>query len=72
MHRTQSDGTCGARFRFKPSHRFAHFPAAQRHHRTRRMRGQSHVFGFDVFAIVFVALAILTLFAGVKTVAAGL
>ena len=28
-------------------------------------------FGFDVFAIVFVALAILTLFAGVKTVSQG-
>src|SRR3977135_2164109 len=29
------------------------------------------MFGFDVFAIAFVALAILTLFAGVKTVAQG-
>ena len=27
------------------------------------------MFGFDIFAIVFVALVILTLFAGVKTVA---
>ena len=26
------------------------------------------MFGFDIFAIVFVALVILTLFAGVKTV----
>ena len=29
------------------------------------------MFGFDIFAIVFVALAILTLFAGVKTVSQG-
>ena len=28
-------------------------------------------FGFDVFAIVFLALAVLTLFAGVKTVPQG-
>ena len=29
------------------------------------------VFGFDVFVIVFVALVVLTLFAGVKTVPQG-
>ena len=29
------------------------------------------MFGFDIFAIVFVALVILTLFAGVKTVSQG-
>ena len=32
----------------------------------------SGMFGFDIFAIVFVALVILTLFAGVKTVRPGL
>src|SRR5213594_2409439 len=36
-----------------------------------RRRGLAMVFGFDVFAIVFLALAILTLFAGVKTVGQG-
>src|SRR5437867_7162998 len=36
-----------------------------------RWRGLAMFFGFDVFAIVFLALAILTLFAGVKTVAQG-
>ena len=29
------------------------------------------IFGFDIFAIVFLALVVLTLFAGVKTVPQG-
>src|SRR5262252_6133901 len=39
--------------------------------RFRRFREGTAMFGFNVFAIVIVALAILTLFAGVKTVSQG-
>jgi regulator of protease activity HflC (stomatin/prohibitin superfamily) len=39
--------------------------------RCERAQRETPMFGFDIFAIVFVALVILTLFAGVKTVSQG-
>src|SRR5262245_41013600 len=45
-------------------------PPRSPHFYTAQLEG-SPMFGFDVFALVIVALAILTLFAGVKTVPQG-